>query len=551
MTMALPCSTMSISTREALWKYGKIDSQAFLRSSSRSLIAPWKGTAKYRSQGIRQFKVSAVAKPRTETPQKLESRTAKFDWSKQWYPVAIVKDLEEDQPLAITVIGRPLAVWWDNSAKKWQVYDDKCPHRLAPLSEGSITEEGGHLRCSYHGWTFQGDSGECTSIPQAPAPSDVKALHKSKKACATVYPSMEQQGLLWFWPDLSHGAINIEAAANPPPFFPELNDPAYAFDMAARECEYGYDILMENLLDPSHGVYAHHKMQGRREDGGPLDLKLESQISAPGFKGMSDFGPYNYTAPCTITINITYPPEISIRMSLPGEHSENLFAHALFVLLTTLKTRFSRKPSPNIVVVIFLCIPVSPGRSRCIWSFPRNFAGSILKVVPQWMLHRSNNLVFDSDMLLLHLLDRRLEQEGLSGYYAPTKADALVLAFRKWFHDFAGGAPDWGGHVESNKLPPSPSKRLMLDRYHQHVTKCKGCRTALKKFKALEVGLQVLAVALVGVVAASAAAPIPRLQPFSVALVCGAVLSTILARWLSHFIYKTFYFHDYNHAAVK
>ena len=63
--------------------------------------------------------------------------------------------------------------------------------------------------------------------------------HTSRKACATVYPSIEQQGLIWFWPDLSQGAINVEAAANPPPVFPELDDPAYAFDMAVRECEYG------------------------------------------------------------------------------------------------------------------------------------------------------------------------------------------------------------------------------------------------------------------------------------------------------------------------
>lgn len=108
--------------------------------------------------------------PQLESASKDTSKEAKFDWNKQWYPVAIIKDLEEDQPLAVTVIGRPLAVWWDKSSNKWQVYADKCPHRLAPLSEGSITQDG-QLRCSYHGWTFKGDSGECTFIPQAPSDS--------------------------------------------------------------------------------------------------------------------------------------------------------------------------------------------------------------------------------------------------------------------------------------------------------------------------------------------------------------------------------------------
>ena len=48
-----------------------------------------------------------------------------------------------------------------------------------------------------------------------------------------------------------------------------------------------------------------------------MNLKVESKITASGYKGMADFGPYSYAAPCTITANITYPPEISLRMSLP------------------------------------------------------------------------------------------------------------------------------------------------------------------------------------------------------------------------------------------
>ena len=65
-------------------------------------------------------------------------------------------------------------------------------------------------------------------------------LHESKRACVQVYPSMEQQGILWFWPDLSQGSINVEAAASPPPNFPWLNNPEFAYDMSTRDLEYGW-----------------------------------------------------------------------------------------------------------------------------------------------------------------------------------------------------------------------------------------------------------------------------------------------------------------------
>jgi hypothetical protein len=52
---------------------------------------------------------------------------------------------------------------------------------------------------------------------------------------------------------------------------------------------------------------------------------------------------------------------------------------------------------------VFICIPVSPGRSRLIWIFPRNFGLWIDKVVPRWIFHLKYNLVFDSDLYLLHM----------------------------------------------------------------------------------------------------------------------------------------------------
>ena len=90
----------------------------------------------------------------------------KFDWYAQRYPVMPVCDLDKRRPLGKKVMGIDIVVWWDRNENEWKVFDDTCPHRLAPLSEGRI-DQWGRLQCVYHGWCF-GGSGDCKFIPQAP-----------------------------------------------------------------------------------------------------------------------------------------------------------------------------------------------------------------------------------------------------------------------------------------------------------------------------------------------------------------------------------------------
>ncbi|MBA0679117.1 hypothetical protein Goari_010909, partial [Gossypium aridum] len=90
----------------------------------------------------------------------------RFDWYSQWYPVMPVCDLDKRVPHGKKVLGLDLVVWWDKNENEWKVFDDTCPHRLAPLSEGRI-DQWGRLQCVYHGWCFNGN-GDCKIIPQAP-----------------------------------------------------------------------------------------------------------------------------------------------------------------------------------------------------------------------------------------------------------------------------------------------------------------------------------------------------------------------------------------------
>ncbi|KAM0003537.1 putative pheophorbide a oxygenase [Helianthus debilis subsp. tardiflorus] len=97
----------------------------------------------------------------TETVEQDEE----FDWFSHWYAIMPVCDLDKRAPHGKRVLGVDVVVWWDKNESAWKVFDDMCPHRLAPLSQGRINQWG-RLQCVYHGWCFSG-SGECKLIPQA------------------------------------------------------------------------------------------------------------------------------------------------------------------------------------------------------------------------------------------------------------------------------------------------------------------------------------------------------------------------------------------------
>ncbi|KAJ0970247.1 hypothetical protein J5N97_023124 [Dioscorea zingiberensis] len=179
-----------------------------------------------------------------------------FSWRDHWYPVSLIEDLDPKLPTPFQLLNRDIVLWKDPNSGDWVAFDDRCPHRLAPLSEGRIDEDG-CLQCSYHGWSFD-RTGACTRIPQAaPEGPEARAV-RSKRACVVRFPTLVSQGLLFVWPDENGWE---KAAASKPPMLPEdFADPSFSTVTIQRDLYYGYDTLMENVSDPSHIEFAHHKL---------------------------------------------------------------------------------------------------------------------------------------------------------------------------------------------------------------------------------------------------------------------------------------------------
>ncbi|WJX53177.1 hypothetical protein P8452_39204 [Trifolium repens] len=458
----------------------------------------------------------------------VETGSEKFDWYSQWYPLMPICDLDKRAPHAKKVMGIDVVLWWDRNEGEWKVFDDACPHRLAPLSEGRI-DQWGRLQCVYHGWCFNG-SGDCKFIPQAPR--DGPPIHTSKKACVAAYPSTVQNDILWFWPNTDPQYKDI-ITMKTPPIIPELDDPSYTSLMGNRDIAYGYEVLIENLMDPAHLPYSHYgllntpkpKEKLDREGGTPLEASIE-KLDVNGFTANRGW---------TWSESKFMSPSIFYAYSDPKEAASSVENKK-----SSVQKRF---------VMIFICIPVSPGNSRLIWCFPRNFGLWINKIVPRWMFHVGDNLVIDSDLYLLHVEEKKIMDVGQENWhkecFVPTKADALVIAFRKWLNKYAGGQVDWRGKY-SGALPPTPPREHLLDRYWSHVVNCKSCNLAYKSLNVVEVALQIISVAAIGIVAAMKQGAVSAVTKNS--MVVMAVVSFALSRLLAHFIYKNLRYHDYNHA---
>jgi len=204
---------------------------------------------------------------------------SRFDWMDHWYPVAWTRDLPVNAVTKVTLFDVDYCVV-NRGERGPLALEDKCPHRLAALSEGRLTAQG-YVQCAYHGWSFDA-SGACKSVPQRQGDA-------STALCATAVPCRVEQGLLWLFPGAD--AEN----AKPPPRVPEMDDPRFKWSEAVRDLPIDYSILIENILDPDHGLFAHQ--------AAPFDLYTATRA------GSVSLGSHRWRQaprhPCNISQSIT------------------------------------------------------------------------------------------------------------------------------------------------------------------------------------------------------------------------------------------------------
>lgn len=157
-----------------------------------------------------------------------------------WY-VAGWSEEFADGLIPLEITGQRLVLFRDTGNTLFAL-EDRCPHRLLPLSKGK--KIGDTVQCGYHGMTFDG-SGACVRVPgqdNTPERANVRA-----------FPVVERHGIVWVW-------MGDPSLADPATIFdiPEMSDPAWHMHHGGHlTIRAHYLNVAENLVDPAHVSFVH------------------------------------------------------------------------------------------------------------------------------------------------------------------------------------------------------------------------------------------------------------------------------------------------------
>jgi vanillate O-demethylase monooxygenase subunit len=174
-----------------------------------------------------------------------------------WYVAAESGDVGR-APLARTLLGRPVVLYRTGVGAPVAL-EDACPHKLAPLSGGTL--RGDAIECGYHGLTFD-PRGECV---RAPGARTIPA-----NACVPSLPAADHLGFVWVWTG--------DPAAAAPEKLPQVADYGRQGWTIGRGAPMRFAarwwLLAENLIDPAHTSFVHRSTVGGAS-GEDAPLRLE------------------------------------------------------------------------------------------------------------------------------------------------------------------------------------------------------------------------------------------------------------------------------------
>jgi nitrite reductase/ring-hydroxylating ferredoxin subunit len=172
-----------------------------------------------------------------------EDEHVQLPYPNGWFAVAWSRDLHVGDVRPLSYFGEELVLFRTRSGQA-RVLDPFCPHLGAHLGHGGRVM-GETIRCPFHGWQYDGESGTCTHIPYCE--------RIPPKARVRAWEVQEKNGMVFVW---------HHSEGKPPewdfPALPEIGHPDWS---EPRTHELVLDAHVqdthENNNDPVHFQFVH------------------------------------------------------------------------------------------------------------------------------------------------------------------------------------------------------------------------------------------------------------------------------------------------------
>jgi phenylpropionate dioxygenase-like ring-hydroxylating dioxygenase large terminal subunit len=191
----------------------------------------------------------------------------------RWYQAGWADEVTAKTPLVRTILNEPIIFYRMTDGSIAALFD-RCPHRFAPLSAGTI--DGDIVTCGYHGLGFA-SNGACVANPHGPVTGAMRV---------SAYPVAERHSALWIW---MGDPVLANTAQIPDLSFIDETPEAARIQMY-MPTRANYQLITDNILDLSHADYLHPNSLGgimvgsqasSREEGDTIVAEWVSEDCVP------------------------------------------------------------------------------------------------------------------------------------------------------------------------------------------------------------------------------------------------------------------------------
>jgi phenylpropionate dioxygenase-like ring-hydroxylating dioxygenase large terminal subunit len=306
------------------------------------------------------------------------------------------------EPVERWITGDPIVLFRTEDGRAVAM-EDRCPHRLAPLSKGKLV--GDAIQCGYHGMTY-GPDGGCVRLPGQ------KVIPKAAKV--RTYPLVDKFGWLWIWMGDPTAADETQI----PDFF-WLDHPEWKPVCGTLHCKSNYFLLIDNLLDLSHEAFLHASTIGNAAVAEATWETEATDATVQIRRRMPDCPP---------------PPLFKKARDFPGNIDRTQvidFTPPCYVVVDARGVPAGTNDMENGIEwrVINALVPEFEGSTYYYWAVSRHFAQDNAELDD--LMYKGTVHTFGEDIEMTEAQQKRMSHPTADPKYITIKADAGPIAARK------------------------------------------------------------------------------------------------------------------------